>query len=239
MAASDSRFPSPRAPADQVTPEHGAEVSRGAGPPYLHTVARVTPPSVCVIGAGCSGLTALKALVEAGLPVDGYESGDRVGGNWVFRNTNGQSNIYRSLHINTSRERMQFRDFPMPAGTPDYPRHDVVARYFESYADHFGLKTKISFRTRVTHVMPDAPGGYRVTLSSGETKRYDAVVVANGHHWDPRFPEPRFPGRFDGVELHSHAYVSPSEPHDLRGKRVLVVGIGNSAVDIACELGLT
>jgi dimethylaniline monooxygenase (N-oxide forming) len=237
MAASDSRFPKPRAPGDRTAPERGAEVSHGAGPSHLHAVVRPERPSVCVIGAGCSGLTALKALADAGLEAEGYESGDRVGGNWVFGNTNGQSNIYRSLHINTSRERMQFRDFPMPPGTPDYPRHDLVARYFESYADHFGLKSKISFRTRVTHVTPNAAGGYGVTLSTGETKRYGAVVVANGHHWDPHFPEPRFPGKFEGLELHSHAYVSPSEPHDLRGKRVLVVGIGNSAVDIACELG--
>jgi dimethylaniline monooxygenase (N-oxide forming) len=237
MAASDSRFFSPRAPRAGATPERGAEVSPGAGSTHLHTLRRPERPSVCVIGAGCSGLTAIKALTDAGLPVEAFESGDRVGGNWVFGNTNGQSNIYRSLHINTSRERMQFRDFPMPAGTPDYPRHDVVARYFESYADAFGLKSKIRFRTRVTHAAPHPAGGYEVTLSTGESKRYDALVVANGHHWDPRFPEPRFPGTFDGVELHSHDYVSPSEPHDLRGKRVLVIGFGNSAVDIACELG--
>lgn len=240
MAASDTRFPSPLAASTPRPPEQAGQVSRAAGPPhpsYLHPEARPGLPTVCVIGAGCCGLTALKALGDEHLPVDGYESGDRVGGNWVFGNTNGQSNIYRSLHINTSRDRMQFCDFPMPPGTPDYPRHDVVARYFESYAEAFGLKSKIRFCTRVTLVTPHPEGGYEVSLSTGERKRYDAVVVANGHHWDPRFPDPPFPGTFDGITLHSHAYVSPSEPHDLRGKRVLVVGFGNSAVDIASELG--
>ncbi|HEV8244921.1 MAG TPA: NAD(P)-binding protein, partial [Polyangiaceae bacterium] len=78
---------------------------------------------MCVIGAGCSGLTAVKALMDAGISVCCYERSDRVGGNWVFGNNNGLSRIYRSLHINTSRERMQFADFPMPASYPDYPRH--------------------------------------------------------------------------------------------------------------------
>ena len=82
-----------------AAPERGAEVSRGAGPSHLHLTGRAARPSVCVIGAGCSGLTALKALSDVGLEVDGYESGDRVGGNWVFGNTNGQSNIYRSLKV--------------------------------------------------------------------------------------------------------------------------------------------
>ncbi|HVJ18948.1 MAG TPA: NAD(P)-binding protein, partial [Polyangiaceae bacterium] len=98
---------------------------------------------MCVIGAGCSGLTALKALSDAGLDVDCYERSDRVGANWVFAKKNGQNRIYRSLHINTSRQRMQFADFAMPAGYPDYPRHELVAAYFESYAEAFGLKRHI------------------------------------------------------------------------------------------------
>ena len=189
-----------------------------------------------MIGAGCSGLTALKALSDAGLDVDCYERSDRVGGNWVFGNKNGQNRIYRSLHINTSRQRMQFADFAMPASYPDYPRHELVADYFEAYAEAFGLKRRIRFETSVTRAEPDG-GGYRVTLHDGTKAPYDALIVANGHHWDPRFPDPAFPGHFSGLTLHSHDYVSPSEPHDLRGKRVLVIGMGNSAVDIACELG--
>ncbi len=191
---------------------------------------------MCVIGAGCSGLTAVKALSEARIDVVCYERGSRVGGNWVFDSDNGQSRIYRSLHINTSRERMQFSDFPMPASYPDYPRHELVAAYFEGYADAFDLKRHVRFETTVRHARKNA-GGWQVELDSGQLEQFDALIVANGHHWDPRFPEPRFPGSFSGLELHSHDYVSPTEPHDLRGKRVLVVGMGNSAVDIACELG--
>jgi cation diffusion facilitator CzcD-associated flavoprotein CzcO len=73
-----------------------------------------------------------------------------------------------------------------------------------------------------------------VTLSTGETRLYDVLIVANGHHWDPRIPD--YPGEFDGVAFHAHAYSDPFDPVDMRGKTVVVVGMGNSAMDIASEL---
>jgi hypothetical protein len=191
---------------------------------------------VCVIGAGASGLVASKALGDAGVAFECFEASDRVGGLWVFKNPNGKSAAYRSLHINTSRDRMQFRDYPMPRDYPDYPEHRLIARYLEAYAKHFGLMSRIRFAASVERVEPRAGGGFRVTLANGEASSFDAVVVANGHHWNPRWPEPRVPGTFSGLEMHSHAYVDPNEPHALAGKRVAVVGIGNSAVDIASEL---
>jgi dimethylaniline monooxygenase (N-oxide forming) len=195
------------------------------------------PPRVALIGAGACGIAAAKALSDVGLPFQCFEKGDRVGGNWVFKNKNGQSSAYRSLHINTSRERMQFRDFPMPRAYPDYPRHDLIARYFENYAKEFDLHRHIRFETSVERAEPRAQGGFRLTLGDGATEEFDALVVANGHHWDPAWPDPAIPGEFSGLELHSHSYIDPDEPHALRGKRVLVVGMGNSAMDIACELG--
>ncbi len=187
-----------------------------------------------MIGAGTSGLVACKALRDQGLDFVCFESSDRVGGLWVFKNKNGRGGAYRSLHINTSRARMQLRDFAMPAHFPDYPGHALIARYLADYARTFELERWIRFQTTVQRVTPAAGGGYRVETTSGE-EHFDAVVVANGHHFTARRPPP-LTGRFDGVELHSHEYVSPSEPYDLRGKRVVVVGFGNSAVDIAGEL---
>ncbi|RKT88714.1 Predicted flavoprotein CzcO associated with the cation diffusion facilitator CzcD [Saccharopolyspora antimicrobica] len=192
------------------------------------------PPRVCVIGAGSSGIATAKVLLERGIPFDCFELSDRIGGNWVWGNRNGISAAYRSLHINTSRERMAFSDFPMPAHLPDFARHDQVAAYFDAYADHFGLREHITFRTGVQHVAPLPGGGFDVALSTGETRRYQAVCVANGHHWDPRWPEPAFPGADStGIEqIHSHRYTDESQ---LVGKRVVVVGMGNSAVDIAVD----
>jgi cation diffusion facilitator CzcD-associated flavoprotein CzcO len=181
-------------------------------------------------------MTAAKALSDAGVPFDCFEESDRPGGLWVFRNSNGRSAAYRSLSINTSRDRMQYADFPMPRDYPHYPGHAQIAAYFEAYIEHFGLRPRIRFGVRVERVEPDGTGGFHVKTSDGSTRSYRAVVVANGHHWDPSFPDPPPDGHFDGVTLHSSKYVDPTEPYDLRGKRVLVVGFGNSAVDIASEL---
>jgi dimethylaniline monooxygenase (N-oxide forming) len=189
-------------------------------------------PRACVIGAGSSGIAAAKALLERGIPFDCFEKSDRVGGNWVFGNRNGMSSAYRSLHINTSRLRMEYSDFPMPASYPDFPHHTEIARYFDAYVDHFGLRPHISFETGVEHAARDDHGVWSVTLDTGETRAYDALLVANGHHWDPRWPEPPFPGRFAGDQMHAHHYI---ENTGFRDKRVLVVGIGNSAMDIAVE----
>lgn len=189
----------------------------------------------CIIGAGSSGIAAAKALHDRGIDFDCIEKSDRVGGNWVFGNKNGMSSAYEGLYINTSRDRMQYVDYPMPRSYPDFPHHSQIAAYFESYVDHFGFRKHIVFETGVDHAALDDAGKWRVRLSgkSGEeTRSYDHLLVANGHHWDPLLPDPPFPGTFDGVQLHAHHYKSKDE---LRGKRVVVVGMGNSAMDIAVE----
>ncbi len=196
------------------------------------TLASTSLPTVCLIGAGSSGIAAAKALHERGIPFDCFEKSDRVGGNWVFGNTNGMSSSYRSLHINTSRTRMEYTDFPMPESYPDFPHHTHIAEYFDAYVDHFGFRDRIVFETGVEHAARGEDGTWTVRLDTGEERRYDALAVANGHHWDPRWPEPAFPGSFDGEQMHAHHYVD-NEP--FKGRRVLVLGIGNSAMDIAVE----
>jgi hypothetical protein len=190
-----------------------------------------------VIGAGSSGIAACQVLGARGIPFDCFEKGSEVGGNWRFENDNEMSSAYRSLHINTSRGLMAYKTYPMPDDYPDYPNHFQIARYFDSYVDHFGLRERIRFQTEVLSAAP-ADGEWEVTVENRdgerETQRYRAVLVANGHHWDPRRPEPAFPGseEFEGEQVHVHHY---REPEVLRGKRVLVLGIGNSATDIAVE----
>jgi dimethylaniline monooxygenase (N-oxide forming) len=192
-------------------------------------------PKVCVIGAGSSGIAAAKALHERGFDFDCFEKSDRVGGNWVYKNRNGMSSAYRSLHINTSRERMEYPDFPMPKSYPDFPHHTHIAAYFDAYVDHFGLRERITFETGVEQAAP-VDGGWEVTLDDGGVRRYDALMVANGHHWDARWPEPAFPGsdEFAGLQLHAHQYTG-EDPNFFRDKRVVILGMGNSAMDIAVE----
>src|SRR3954467_3534163 len=141
---------------------------------------------VCIVGAGSSGIASCQVLHARGVPFDCFEKGSGVGGNWRYGNDNGMSSAYRSLFINPSRRVMEYASYPMPDSYPDYPHHTQIADYFDDYVDHFGFRDKIRFGTAVTRVEPAGDGGaWNVTLEDRTTARYDAVMVANGHHWDP------------------------------------------------------
>ncbi|NGN94520.1 NAD(P)-binding domain-containing protein [Nocardioides sp. KC13] len=191
---------------------------------------------VAVIGAGAAGLATTKALLDVGAEVVTYEKGDRPGGLWNQHNRSGLSAAYDSLHLNTSKSRTEFTDHPMSTSWVDYPSAELVAVYLADYADTFGVTERIRFGATVVAVDREESGPHRgtwtVTCEDGTTDRYDAVVVANGHNWDPRWPSPGYPGRFSGVQMHAHDY---RDPDVFRDRRVLVVGMGNSAMDIAVD----
>ena len=194
---------------------------------------------VCVIGAGSSGIAACYALDARGMAFDCFETGSAVGGNWRYDNDNGMSSAYRSLHAKSSKLGMQYASFPIPDTCPNYLSHSEIARYLDDFVDHFGLRCRIQFGSEVVRAEPAVNGRWDVTVRRRETgatrtERYGAVLVANGHHWDPRYPEPGFPGAdgFTGVQMHSHSYRTPQE---FAGKRLLVLGIGNSACDVAAD----
>lgn len=183
-----------------------------------------------VIGAGPSGLAAVRALRKRGIPVDGYEASHGVGGLWDI--SNPRSTMYESAHLISSRTTTEFREFPMRS-TVDYPGHAALLEYFREYADHFGLTELFRFDTRVTRLDPRDDGGWDLTSvgPDGEhTHRYAGVVLANGTLAEPNVPT--FPGDFTGEVLHTSAYSSPTQ---LAGRRVLIIGAGNSGCDIAVD----
>ncbi|MEU8165627.1 NAD(P)-binding domain-containing protein [Micromonospora sp. NPDC049004] len=191
------------------------------------------PPRVAVIGAGAAGLAAVKALRDAAVAVVCFEATDQVGGLWVYGAPD--SPAYRTLHLNTSRGRTEFADHPMPADWPDYPDHTRVAGYLADYADRFGLHDAIRLRHTVERVTRQPDGTWTVAASGPDGPvevTVEAVVVANGHNRAPRLPDPPYPGASTAEQLHSHDYRGPEQ---LTGKRVLVVGGGNSAMDIAVD----
>lgn len=191
---------------------------------------RMENKKVCVIGAGSSGIVVAKTLFENGIAFDVFEKGSKIGGNWLYNNDNGMSSSYKTLHINTSKQMMAYSDFPMPNDYPDYPHHSLIYEYFENYIDHFGFRHTIQFNTAVENVIPEN-GRYKVITSDGKSHIYTDVIVANGHHWNPKYPD--FNGNFNGKTMHSHFYKTFE---GFENKKILIVGIGNSAVDIACEL---
>jgi Flavin-binding monooxygenase-like len=186
---------------------------------------------VAVIGAGSSGLGVLKALREHGIAAECFEGGSEVGGLWRYGNDNGLSSAYASLRTNVSRPRMQYPSFPMPDSYGDFPHHSQMAAYLAAFAEMFGLRDLINFGVTVERLEPDPRGAWRVTLDDGSVRRYEAVVVAIGLFWCPKLPDS--PGDFTGQVSHSHDYRTP-EP--FAGRRVLVVGAGQSAAEIAVEV---
>ncbi|ASQ45200.1 flavin-containing monooxygenase [Legionella clemsonensis] len=195
----------------------------------------ITAPKICVIGAGPCGLAAAKNLLQQGLSnFTVYEKNERLGGNWVFDEQNTHSSIYETTHIISSKRLSEFEDFPMPADYPDYPSHQQILDYFESYASHFQLESFIKFNSTVEYVSLNAENKWLVIYRNEfgtQKEMYDYLLVANGHHWDPFIPD--YPGPFNGKILHAHQYKKASS---FKGKRVLVVGGGNSACDIAVEI---
>lgn len=188
---------------------------------------------VCVIGAGPSGITAAKNLLDEGLHVTVYDFGNEVGGNWVFNDVGSHSSVFETTHIISSKALSQYDDFPMPAEYPDYPSHKQLAKYFQDYARHFKLYDRIQFNTLVKHCDYTPEKKWTVTTAKNgveKTETFDALAVCNGHHWKPRYPE--YPGKFTGTLMHSHDVKKFSVFTD---KRVLVIGGGNSACDVAVE----
>lgn len=189
---------------------------------------------IAVIGAGPCGLPTCKALAEYGLDYECLEAGDAPGGIWnVERGCGGG---YRSLQTNTSTGGMSYSDFPFEDDAPTYPNAAQMLSYFKSYADHFKLGENIRFQSRVIRAQPLDDGGWGVEVEGEEFREYSSIIVATGQYSSPRLPHGATTGKFTGKHLHVFEYLDATTPIDLRGKRVVVVGLGSSAAEIAAEL---
>lgn len=182
-----------------------------------------TRDRMAIVGAGPVGLGAAKALQHAGIPYDQFDADVGVGGNW-------RHGVFETTHIISSRKTTELPDFPMPDTYPEFPSRGQMLAYLEDYARHFDLGSGIQFETTIVHIRPVEDERWELTFDSGERRIYKGVLVCNGHHWSRRWPE--YPGEFSGEMIHTKDYKSPDQ---LRGKRVLVIGGGNSACDVASE----
>jgi len=188
----------------------------------------------CIIGAGPSGLSMAAELRRRAIPYDHFEKRAHIGGVWEIENPG--SPMYQSAHLISSKTMSGFLDFPMPTTYPDYPRHDQVLAYLKAYARHHQLESQFTLATEVEEVIPEVstdsaaePAGVLVRVQ-GELRRYAGVVCASGCNWEPRHPT--IPGDFTGEVRHVVSYKSAQEFTD---KRVLIIGLGNSGADIACD----
>ncbi|MFK8161998.1 MAG: flavin-containing monooxygenase [Lewinella sp.] len=189
-------------------------------------------PTVAIIGAGCSGITALKNCLGQGLSTVCFEANNDLGGNWIYSAEPSHSSVCETTHIISSKTLSAYLDFPMPEDYPDYPSHDQVLAYFRNYADHFGLREHIRFNTRVARAELQADESWQLTLADGSIEQFDYLLTANGHHHEARHPE-GVSDAFTGRYLHSHDYKNNQT---FRDERVLVIGSGNSGCDCAVEI---
>ena len=194
-----------------------------------------TREQIALIGAGPSGLAAARNLQKLGLPFQGFEAYSDVGGLWNIANP--RSTVYESAHLISSKRMTEFTEFPMDDDVADYPSHRELQRYFAAYADRFALREHFRFGCRVTAVEPIGDGAaplWRLRWTEGDgaerSAEFKAVVIANGTLAEPNMP--RFDGNFSGELLHTSAYKSAEV---FKGKRVLIIGAGNSGCDIAVD----
>lgn len=178
---------------------------------------------VLVIGAGPVGLAMARSLKNRGIKYDQVEADDEVGGNWYH-------GVYKTAHIVACKDVMEYPSYPMPFSYPDFPSAAELAQYYIDYANHHGLRQMIRFNTTLKWVHPIEENLWKAWFEDGTTNIYRSILVCNGHHWSRRFPE--VPGSHTFEYIHSKDYKTPDQ---LAGKRVLVIGSGNSGCDIVCE----
>ncbi|MBE1283313.1 MAG: SidA/IucD/PvdA family monooxygenase [Rhodobacteraceae bacterium] len=186
-----------------------------------------------LIGAGPMGLAMAKVMKQQGIPFQGFELHSDVGGLWDIDGP--KSTMYDTAHLISSKRMTEFTDFPMKDAVAEYPRHEQLKDYFRDFADHFDLRRHYHFGAEVTAVTPlgGDGDGWQVnwTDATGEhSAQFAGVMIANGTLSEPNMPI--FQGTFDGELIHSSAYRSPSQ---FDGKRVLIIGAGNSGCDIAVD----
>jgi len=193
---------------------------------------------VCVVGAGPAGLVTTRTLLQSGLDVSCFEMSSEIAGHWALDNPNGRSSAYHSLETNTTKAMSRLSDYAMPDEWEEFPSHERVREWFESYVDHFGFRDRIRTGCEVVRAEPKEPAGWTVEIRtpSGQTRRhdFDALLACTGSYWSPKQPE--LDGEFEGAVFHAQRYRSPREPVETAGRRVVVVGNGNTGCEIACEI---
>eukprot|EP00002_Diphylleia_rotans_P023753 TRINITY_DN4674_c0_g2_i1.p1 TRINITY_DN4674_c0_g2~~TRINITY_DN4674_c0_g2_i1.p1 ORF type:complete len:523 (-),score=99.94 TRINITY_DN4674_c0_g2_i1:186-1754(-) len=202
----------------------------------MTTELRVDGYDVIVIGGGISGIAALKCSLEGGLKTILLEGSNRLGGLWAY--SEKEYGVMSFTHINVSKQNYCFSDLSFDENAPDYPHHSHMCAYVNKYVDHFDLRRHVKFFHRVESVVKVGQD-WKVVVRDTKTDQVYAyfakgTMICTGHHASPVYAS--FPGledKFKGKVMHAVDFKDHSNPYNVQGKKVVIVGIGNSAVDAA------
>jgi cation diffusion facilitator CzcD-associated flavoprotein CzcO len=177
---------------------------------------------VLIIGAGPAGLATAGSLAQCGMQARLIEGAANIGASWRGH--------YDRLHLHTLKTWSAMPGMRFPPDTPRYPSRQQMIDYLEAYAGRFGIHAE--FGRQVQQIKAEGDGWTAVT-ASGKAYRARHLVVATGANRVPRMPAVDGQPLFAGTVLHSQAYRNAAP---FSGQRVLVVGLGNSAAEIALDL---
>lgn len=189
-----------------------------------------TVKTIGIVGAGVSGIGVARLLSQAGFECEVFEKGGQIGGVWTAG--------YHTFGLQTAKSLYEIPDYPIPENYPRVPSGEELQAYFENYAKDYNVYDKVRFNTSITHLEQQQNNRWVVHYTDQQTgssaqKIFDFIVVANGLYFDPFIPE--LPGleKFKGNIIHSSEYRTPSL---VTGRRVVVVGFGKSALDVAGDV---
>ncbi|KAI1700047.1 flavin-binding monooxygenase-like domain-containing protein [Ditylenchus destructor] len=200
-----------------------------------------------IIGAGVSGLPSARWAKAYGIEPVVFDKLDRIGGLWIYKPVETDiGSVMKSTIINTSKEMTAYSDFPPPADYANFMHNRQMLSYFEQYTEHHGLYPHIRFRHTVLSIRRAddyaTSGKWRVEFrddnhpeNGTQVEIFDCVLLCQGHHAKPNYTGTDWPGRdsFQGNIIHSHGYKDSKGFEDSVS---VVVGVGNSGVDVAVEL---
>ncbi|XP_076177714.1 uncharacterized protein LOC143152001 [Ptiloglossa arizonensis] len=205
---------------------------------------------IAVIGAGSAGLAALRHCTFGtyDCEVVCYEKTDQVGGTWVYIEETGldryglpiHTSMYKNLRTNLPKEVMGYPDYPVPDFPESYLTRTQILEFLKTYCHHFNLRQYIRFLHNVELVEPTKGEGRKWSIKVKDLQKntvtnesFDAVMVCNGHYFEPAVPNLKGRNTFQGQQLHSHDYRTPEVFVD---KTVVVLGAGPSGMDLALDI---
>jgi len=192
---------------------------------------------VAIIGGGFLGIYALKYCIQEKLNCILFEGMDSIGGRWKY-NSERSSSIYKNTCSSSSLSFLHPVDYPFAENTPEFPNHKLIYKHLVDYVEHFDLEQYIKLSTYIEKVVKVEDKWHIYIIKEGKEIKeiFDKVIICTGIHQVPLIPQEKMYENFIDPNkiIHSHNFGIRRE--EIKDKKVLIIGGGEAAHDIACDL---